>query len=96
MQHVSLQSEAVRNGSNGAHRSANASVAETVSKESRSAARTSRSRSPRKSKAKEKKLEPLGTAFDDDDASINILDNAPDEVDNGEGFFAVRSFIYEQ
>jgi hypothetical protein len=74
-----------------------------VSKESRSAPRTSSSRSksasPRKSTAslKEKKLEPLGNAFDnDDDASINILDNAPVEVDNGEGFFAVRSFIYEQ
>ncbi len=103
MQHVSLQSEAVRNVSGGALRQASASVADTVSKESRSAPRTSSSRSksasPRKSTAslKEKKLEPLGNAFDnDDDASINILDNAPVEVDNGEGFFAVRSFIYEQ
>ncbi|GAX27298.1 hypothetical protein FisN_23Lh133 [Fistulifera solaris] len=99
MQHVPLQSEAVRNVSNGGHRLASASVADTVSKESRSAARTSHSKSPRKSKSslKEKKLESLGTASDnDDDASINILDNAPDEVDNGEGFFAVRSFIYEQ
>lgn len=74
-------------------------MAKGVRVEGRSPSSASKSASPRKSKtSNEKRLKPPSNEFDDDDASLNILKDVgtdPD-ADNAEGFFAVRSFIYEQ
>lgn len=74
--------------------SSKASKGRTPSSESKVA-------SPRKSKTqtKENKSKPLSNDFEDDEddnVSLDILNETQPDVESGEGFFAVRSFLYKQ
>lgn len=74
----------------------------STAKASKTVGRTTLSASkpatPRKSKtsSKEKRLKPLSNGFDDNDSIVLNDIEAASDVENGEGFFAVRSFLYEQ